>query len=246
MQKLAEFDATLKADTGSHRGDSTTHFASSRSRLHPSRSRMVTQVHNADNATLLSQLRSNLLTLELKRTELLEKFEPSYRPVQEVDTQIAQARDALGAAEKSRLHDETTDRDPTYETVREELAKAKADLAGLQARAEATALFVHSYGENYRSLESKEIVHNDLVRNVKSAEENYLLYVRKAEEARISDALDRRRIINVAIAEPATVPSFPSNKRFLTVLVGLLVATYSKRGFGLRVGIPGFYIPDAR
>jgi len=49
------------------------------------------------------------LTLELKRTELLEKFEPGYRAVQEVDVQIGQTRTALAAAEKSQLHDETTD-----------------------------------------------------------------------------------------------------------------------------------------
>ena len=194
LQKLAEFEATLKQTQAAiAETQQRTRVLQEQAASIPSR--MVTQVHNADNAMLLSQLRSNLLTLELKRTELLEKFEPSYRPVQEVDTQIAQARDALAAAEKSQLHDETTDRDPTYETVREELAKAKAELAGLQARAEATALIVNSYGENYRSLEAKEIARNDLVRNVKSAEDNYLLYLRKAEEARISDALDRRRII---------------------------------------------------
>jgi uncharacterized protein involved in exopolysaccharide biosynthesis len=234
LQKLADFDATLKQTRAA--------IAETQQRMHVLEQqassiphRMVTQIHNGDNAVLLSQLRSNLLTLELKRTELLQKFEPGYRPVKEIDAQIAQARDALAAAEQSRLHDETTDRDPTYEAVREELAKGRADLAGLQARAEATARFVHSYEENYRSLESKEIAHNDLVRNVKSAEDNYILYLRKAEEARISDALDRRRIINVAIAEPATVPSLPSNKRSLTVLFGLLLAAMTSLGlaFGL-------------
>src|SRR2546427_4639833 len=44
------------------------------------------------------------------------------------------------------------------------------------------------------------------IRNVKAAEDNYLLYLRKQEEARISDALDRRQIVNVSIAQAATVP----------------------------------------
>lgn len=223
LQKLADFDATQK-QTQATIAEIQKRTSVLQKQAASLPHRMVTQIHNADNAGLLSQLRSNLLTLELKRTELLTKFEPSYRPVQEIDAQITQTRDALSAAEKSRLSDETTDRDPTYETVRGELAKAKADLAGLQARAKATALIVHSYEEDYRSLQSKEMVHNDLVRTVKSAEENYLLYLRKAEEARISDALDRRRIINVAIAEAPTVPSVPSNKRFLTVLVGMPLA----------------------
>lgn len=245
LQKLAEFDATLN-QTHAAIAETQQRIRVLQEQTASIPPRMVTQVRNADDPMLLSQLRSNLLALELKRTELLEKFEPSYRPVQEVDTQIAQTRDALTVAEKSQLHEETTDRDPAYEMVRGELAKAKADLAGLQARAEATAVTVRSYRETARSLEPKEIVHNGLVRTVKAAEENYLLYLRKEEEARISDALDRRRIINVAIAESPTVPSLPSNHRSLTLLVGLLLATLVSVGlaFGSEYLDPTFRTPD--
>src|SRR5205823_1627688 len=99
---------------------------------------------------------------EQKRTELLGKFEPTYRPVRELDAQIAQTRAALTSAEKSKLHDETTDRDPTYEWAREELAKTKADLEGLQARAKATVLNVRWYQENARSLDQKGIIQESL------------------------------------------------------------------------------------
>jgi hypothetical protein len=36
-------------------------------------------------------MKSKLLELELRRTELLTKFQPSYRLVREVEQQIAQA-----------------------------------------------------------------------------------------------------------------------------------------------------------
>jgi len=100
----------------------------------------------------------------------------------------------------------------------------------LQARAQATALTVQSYRGNARLLEQNEIVQDDLVRTVKATEENYLLYLRKEEEARISDALDRRRILNVIIADVATVPSLPSNHRSLTVLFGALLASLTSVG----------------
>jgi uncharacterized protein involved in exopolysaccharide biosynthesis len=245
LQKLAEFDATLR-QTHAAIAETQQRIRVLQEQTASIPPRMLTQVRNTDDAKLLSQLRSNLLALELKRTELLEKFEPSYRPVQEVDAQIAQTRDALTVAEKSRLHEEITDRDPTYEMVSGELAKAKADLAGLQARAEATALTVRSYREDARSLEPKEIVQDDLIRTVKATEANYLLYLRKEEEARISDALDRRRIINVAIAESPTVPSLPSNHRSLTVLAGLLLATLVSVGlaFGSEHLDSTFRTPD--
>jgi len=52
-----------------------------------------------------------------------------------------------------------------------------------------------------------------------------MLYLRKAEEARISDALDRQRFSNVVVAEPATVP-FTSQARWLLVMaLGVILAS---------------------
>ncbi|MGA7625022.1 MAG: Wzz/FepE/Etk N-terminal domain-containing protein [Candidatus Acidiferrales bacterium] len=245
LQKLAEFDGSLK-QTQAAIAESQQRIRVLQEQAVSIPSRMVTQERNTDDGLLLSQLRANLLTLELKRTELLANFEPTYRTVQETEAQIAQTRAALAVAEKSQLHEKTTDRDPTHDWSREELAKAKVDLAGLQARAEATALTVRSYRENARSLEQKEVVQDDLIRSVKASEDSYVLYLRKEEEARISDALDRRRIINVAIAEAATVPSLPSNQRSLTLLVGLLLATVTSLGLALVAEQldPTFRTPD--
>jgi uncharacterized protein involved in exopolysaccharide biosynthesis len=158
------------------------------------------------------------LELELKRTELLAKFEPTYRPVQEVEEQIAQTRAAIVAAEKAPLRDETTDRDPTYESLRSELAKSKTDFAATRARAAATSALIGTYRKESRELDTKELLHQDMLRTAKADEENYMLYLRKAEEARISDALDRQRFSNVVVAEPATVP-FTSQAQWLLVLV---------------------------
>ncbi len=55
---------------------------------------------------------------------------------------------------------------------------------------------------------------------VKADEENYLLYLRKEEEARISDALDRQRFSNVVVAEPATVPLKPQSRGLLILVFG--------------------------
>src|SRR5207248_2121271 len=57
--------------------------------------RIVTQLRTSDNPQLLQQMKSTLLSLELKRTELLSKFEPTYRPVQELGKQIKETRAAI-------------------------------------------------------------------------------------------------------------------------------------------------------
>ena len=47
------------------------------------------QLRTADNPELLRALKSNLLDLQLKRIQLLTKFEPNHRLVQEVDKRTA-------------------------------------------------------------------------------------------------------------------------------------------------------------
>jgi uncharacterized protein involved in exopolysaccharide biosynthesis len=232
LQKLAEFEAA-GWQTRQTIGETQHRIKTLEAQESSTATRIVTQVRNSDDGVLLSGLKSNLLSLELKRTELLEKFDPGYRLVREVDAQIAQTRSALAAAEKSKLRDETTDQDPTYGWVRAELAKARTDLAGLQAKAEVDSRTVRAYRENARVLAQKEIVQEDLLRTVKVGADNYTLYLQKKEEARISEALDRRRIINVAIAEAPTASSLPSNRRYLTALMGILLATLMSIGVAL-------------
>lgn len=187
--------------------------------------RLTTQVRTSTNPYLMQQLKTTLLNLEMKRTELLTRYAPDYRTVQEVDTQISQAREALQNAESNPVKEETTDRDATHEWLKSELAKASAELQGLEAKLTATTQIVDSYHEKAQKLNEAEIVHQDLVRTEKTAEDNYLLYSRKQEEARISDALDEQRIVNVSIAEPPTASPIPAGPSTLVNLaLGLLLA----------------------
>jgi uncharacterized protein involved in exopolysaccharide biosynthesis len=208
--------------------------------------RITTAVRTADNPELMQQLKSTLLNLELQRTELLSKYAPTYRPVQEVEAKIAQARAAIEAAERSPLRDETTDRDSTYEWIRSELAKNRSELKSLEARAAALSKTVAEYRETSRRLNLKGIAQQELLRTAKAQEENYLLYLRKREEARIADALDQKRILNVAIADPPAVPASPSRSLAFYGLIGLFLATTTSLGlvFIAEYVDPSFRTPD--
>jgi uncharacterized protein involved in exopolysaccharide biosynthesis len=245
LRKLNEFDASLRT-TQAGIAETEHRVRALEAEAKTTSPRQTTQVKTGDNGQLLENLTATLLTLELKRTELLTKFNPSYRPVQEVEKEIAQTRAALLQAEQAPIKEVTTDRDPTHEYLRTELAKAKADLAGLEARAAATAVAVGAYQQNARWLDQKEVVQHDLLRSVRAAEDNYMLYLRKQEEARISDALDRRQIVNVSVAEAATVPVLPVSSRSMIVLLGGILAGIVSIGlaFGSEYLDPTFRTPD--
>jgi hypothetical protein len=74
-------------------------------------------------------------------------------------------------------------------------------------------------------MQGSSVDQQDLIRTAKADEDAYLLYLRKREEARIGDALDQQRILNVAIVEPPVAPALPNQSVF----------TYFVLAFGLSV-----------
>lgn len=185
----------------------------------PKRSATVQSLTPADK--LLGDLHSTMLAEETKRAQLALKYDASYPLVQEADEEIAQTRAAIAKAEGTRYLTEATDRDPTYELLREDAAKAKADLAGQQANQQAIQRSIGSIKSAMVDMDHKSLDHEDLVRDAKANEENYLLYMSKREQARTSDALDKTRIANVSIAIPASEPAFPVYNFTLIVLAAM-------------------------
>jgi len=223
VPKLAEFELDMH-ETQTAIPSAEQHVRELEELLGKTPPRIVTQLHTSDNGALLQQLRSSLVNLEQQRVDLTNKYAPGDRMVQEVNTQIEQVKGAIDAQEKAPLHEETSDENPTYQFLRQELAKARADLASLRAKASAAGRVNTTYRNLLMERDQKQLQQEALIREVKVAEANYLLYLNKREEARISDAFDKSRILNVSIAQPATVPFLPVNPLPLMLLLGWLLA----------------------
>jgi len=217
-----------------------------RSQLRSMQPRVTTVVRTSDNPQLLQQLKSTLLNLELKRTELLTKYQPTYRLVQEVDKQISDAKSAIAAETTKPIRDQSTDENPTYQWVQGELAKAQADLSGLKAREASAKSISGTYHETAQRLDQDELVQRDLLQDAKTQEENYLLYVHKREEARINDALDQRGIVNVAMAESPIIPALPKQSLLNFVLAVLMLAGVFSFSVAFAIDLmdPTFRTPD--
>lgn len=186
--------------------------------------RTTTLVRTSDNAELLKSLKASLLDLQLKRTQLLTKFEPSHRFVQEVDQQIAQTETSIAGEIASPVRDETTDKNLHYEWATAELEQSRVQLQSLGARQRATQREKAACRSMAEKLGQDAIAQEDLAHRLKAAEENYLLYAKKKEEARMNDALDQRGIVNVAIAEQPVAPALPVLSVWTILGAGLIAA----------------------
>ena len=245
LQRLADFNATARQAQASA-VETAQRIRTLQTQLSAMQPRLTTQVRTAENPQLMQQLKATLLNLELKRTELLTKYDPAYPLVQEVDKQITETKASIAVEESAPPKDQTTDQDPTYMMLRSDLAKAQADLSGFEARATAMNMAVHEYHSEAKNLEQMGLAQNDLERTEKTQEENYLLYLRKREEARISDALDQRGILNVALAEQPVAPAFPVQSPAKTGGITLMLAFFLSIGTGFIADFadPSFRTPD--
>jgi uncharacterized protein involved in exopolysaccharide biosynthesis len=223
VRKAGEFEGSLR-ESQSDMAETEKRVAELESEIARTPPRLTTQVTSGDNPQLLANLKSSLEDLETRRIDLLTKYQPTYRLVQDVDKQIADVKAAIAAQKQAPMKQESTAQNPTYVLLEAELVKANADLTAYAAKAHATAPVVDAYKQQALLIDEKGIQRGDLMRNIKDAEENYTLYIQKQEQARISDALDKSRILNVAIAEVPVVPTFPVYSPSLLVLAAAIVA----------------------
>jgi uncharacterized protein involved in exopolysaccharide biosynthesis len=245
VQKMGEAEADV-GQTAVAMAQNAERIRSLQSTVSALPERTLTQIRNLDNPQLLEKLKSRLLELELKRTELLTQYEPSYRLVQEVDTEIAEAKGTIGREEQSPIRDQTSDLELNHAWAKSELVKAEVDSNGLSAHLKAEHSLLANYRDRAHQLGNRAIEQERLVNDLKAAEERYLLYVNKREEARIGDALDEGGILNVAVAEPPSVPALPKLSALSFGFIGLVL------GGALSVGLafmtdylsPTFRTPD--
>lgn len=245
LQQLSDFESELEreqasANAAEQRAQQLRRIASSTPQ------RQTTQVRTSGNGELLAQLQGTLLSLELKRTDMRTKYADSYPLISDLTRQIADTQEAIAEAQQSPVAETTTDRPPAQDWIATELAKAEADRAGMESQVRATTHTVERYRQAALDIDRKGAERADMVRNVKTAEDDYLLYEKKSEAARISDALDNERIVNISIAEAATVPALPAVHFGWLLTGGFFLA--GTLGIGSAYAAdrlsPGFRTPD--
>jgi protein tyrosine kinase modulator len=222
VQRVNDFSATARqASQALQEGNERLNVL--RTELAHMQPQTVAAVRTSSNEQLLGQMKQTLSTLELKHTEMLGRYTPGYRPMQDLEAQIAELKDSIAREMNSPQYDETRQANPVYQWAQQELAKTEADVAMMKARASAATSISAQYQGKAQGLDQQSVIQQDLVRDEKAQEENYLLYQRKLEEARSSEALDRGGIMNVVIAQHPVTPTLPARTRPYLAMMTLLI-----------------------
>ena len=167
---------------------------------------------------MTQEARTRLIVLQEKEQVLLTKFNENSRTIQNVREEIQNAKKAVVELSEAARRDA--------------IVKAEGELSVLRARADANMRQIAQLNGQLHSLDFRVKDSQEIKREIASHESNYQTYLRKLEEARISDDMDRQKMVALKVVDEATISKAqPSRLRNNMMVLGLLIAIFG--GIGL-------------
>jgi uncharacterized protein involved in exopolysaccharide biosynthesis len=159
-------------------------------------------------------IKARLMELEIKRSELISRYAPKSAMISDVDRQIREAKRLLGQ-----------ERANTIELYRKD---ANSRIEAAEARVTAMTDQLTDYRAQLAQYDTVAPEWERLQNELDTRRGAYQMYVRKEEEARFSSALDESQILNITVAQAASVPREPEASPILKYIalgagLGLLV-----------------------
>lgn len=185
----------------------------------------------------LDKMKEEILTMELQRTQMLQKYKADSRFVQDIEQRLVQARAALEREEKNPPQERSVALNEIHRRLLNDLLTAQSSLATVREREKRLAAVAEQYQARLLEVDRRTFEKVELERARTLNEEAYLLYQKKAQEAAITKALDQQKIVNVNLAEAAQRASRPVGPKPLLNLAVLIVA-------GLLVALTGCVVAE--
>jgi len=231
LRQIADLRAELNK-TLSQRAETERRISQLRRQLSSTPSRISQGEEFDRNEVLIGNLEARLVELELKEKELLTKYTDGSRLIESVKEEIRIVSEKLAEQEKKSYTRKRSGANPTYQKLQETLFQNEAELNAIMAKAEAQQSQLINYQNQMDKLNQIEDELNQLKQQVNVNRENYLLYLSKFEESRISDAMDSEKIASVSLIQPARAPKEPvSPKKGLNMVLAVLLGAIG--GLGL-------------
>jgi uncharacterized protein involved in exopolysaccharide biosynthesis len=178
-------------------------------------------------------MRDRLFALEMTQQELHAKYTELHPEVRHVREQIDAARKILDQEERTRTHVKLGPSRP-YEAIQLALLSQEPLLASLRAKAEALDGQLAAERSRLKTLNGHELQLASLQRAIDLEDANYRKYAENLEQANIDQALERERMSNINIVQPATFEPKPVRPRLaINLALGVVVGLFGGLGLAL-------------
>jgi uncharacterized protein involved in exopolysaccharide biosynthesis len=171
--------------------------------------RQLTEQRIIPNDYSVERLNTMLAELENQRTSLLTKFTPQDRSVLEINKKIADTKTALANAKQMTSQETSSDVNPVWQTLTGSIIQGESQRQALRAKENSLKEQIAGLRSNLSGVEGSTVAFTTLKQRVADLENNYQLYTQKSDEARMSDAMNENRLLNVAVQQNPTYSVVP-------------------------------------
>jgi uncharacterized protein involved in exopolysaccharide biosynthesis len=158
---------------------------------------------------VVKQLRSHLIDRKVDRIALLRKYTDSERLVRDNNEEISELQAELDEAMRDQptvVTQQVFHPNPVYETRLGKLLDLEADLKEYRARQAAEKEAISRSRRRLVLLKQKALEFNGLEAEVQRRREILGLYEKRGQEARISEAMDKKQLVNVEVVQRPSLP----------------------------------------
>lgn len=186
-----------------------------------------TRYTSTERDKIIVEARSKLLGLQLNEQDLLKKYTENNRLVVNCRKEIQMVKDFLKEQEAD-ISSKVKTGNQVYQNTEIELIKAETELNAQRGKALALNQQLAEISGKIRSLDYSEKGMQQLKREQSINEKNFQTYAEKAEEARITDDMNRLKMANISVIQKATVPPKPVRpKKLLNIALGIVAGIIS-------------------
>jgi len=180
-----------------------------------------------DRDRIITDAKARLLELQLKEQDLRRRYSEGNRLVVAARREVEMVDRFIREQEKLVEHAVRTG-NPVYQNMETDLFRAEAELNSQTAKAEVLKTDLKDIEAQLAALDLTESKIVNLKRELAINEKNYKSYADTHEDARISEAMNRLKLSNISVVEPAVVPAKPVKpKKKLYLAAGLVLGVFA-------------------
>jgi succinoglycan biosynthesis transport protein ExoP len=192
---------------------------------------IIKRVQQLEVNPVITQLREHLIDREVDQVALLRKYTDSDRHVRDNQTEISDLTQKLNKASASEplsVSSESFSANPVYEARLSALLELEAELREDRARKVALEEDLARDRRELVALKQRALEFDHLDQEVQRHRAAFDLYTRRQQEATIEDALNQRKLVNVAVVQRPGLPlqrtDDPRIPLALAIISGLAVS----------------------
>ncbi|MBN2236846.1 MAG: GumC family protein, partial [Bacteroidales bacterium] len=152
---------------------------------------------------IVQQLQNKLTDLQVQLPALKEKYSANSPQVTEVEIQIKEIENEISQKVAEIVGSKVSTVNPIYQNLLSEMVTLETNLISLETKGKSISEIVSQYEARLEKLPEKEIQLARLERDVRVAENIYLILLESYQEARISEAME---LGDIRVIDMAMVP----------------------------------------